>query len=560
MQHSSTLLASRHLQHRRASAWLLALLLSLAGWLPALAQPAFQVSVTPAGPLNLLPGNSATLTASTSYPAFTVGTGFNGPVSATVIQADGKIVVGGSFTAYNGVTRNRVARLNLDGSLDTGFAPTGTGLDAAVNTLAIQADGKIVVGGSFTAYNGVTRNRVARLNADGSLDTSFAPTGTGLNAAVNALAIQPDGKVVAGGSFTTYNGIDRRYVVRLGLDGSLDTSFTQTGSGLGSVVYAVAIQSDGKVVVGGSFTSYDTTFRDGIARLLTTGALDTGFTPPADNGQGHSDVRSLAIQSDGKIVVGGHLAMLTVNSSILVRLSTAGFSDSGFNSGITDPNLGVLSIGVQGTTVYAGVFGPTYPPNAIIRVVNGVRDASFLAIMDGQINALAVQSDGKIVAGGSFTTYNSVARNRIARLTTAGGLDDTAAPLASGSVSYSWSPAYPANSSSNNTLTVNTSGIYTATATVGSLSATSNAVQVIIAPSVAIEPATNPLVVNAIAAGSYNTITVKAGRTGKLTGEVTVLGSVVLALTAPRFGADSRASRGWSDGRFTPFPPPADRR
>ncbi|WP_166648050.1 T9SS type A sorting domain-containing protein [Hymenobacter sp. UV11] len=457
-----------------------------------------------------------------------MGTGFNGAVTSTVIQADGKIVVGGSFTAYNGVARNRIARLNLDGSLDASFAPTSTGLSAAVNALTIQSDGKIVVGGSFTTYNGVARNRIARLNLDGSLDASFSPTGTGLSAAVNALAIQSDGKIVVGGSFTTYNGVASRHVARLGPDGSLDTSFALTGMGLDNAVYAVVIQSDGKVVIGGNFTTYDTTYRDGIARLLGTGALDTGFTPPNDNGQGHSTVQSLAIQADGKILVGGNLAFASGNSSVLVRLSTAGIADFGFNSGITDLNVGVLAIGVDGADVYAGVWGPA-SPSQIIRVFNGVRDASFAPSLNNSVNALAVQSDGKIVAGGSFTTYNSTTRNYIARLTRDGGPDDTAAPFPRDvPVSYSWSPAYPPNSPNNNTLTVNTSGIYTATATVGALSATSNAVQVIIAPSVVIPGASNPLAATALAAGSYNKIIVQAGGIGKLTGDVTTLDSVVV--------------------------------
>ena len=95
------------------------------------------------------------------------------------IQADNKIVIGGVFNEVNGTARNNIARLNADGGLDTGFNP-GTGADNTVTTLSVQPDGKILIAGYFTSYNGASRNRIARLNTDGSLDVGFDP-GTGAN-------------------------------------------------------------------------------------------------------------------------------------------------------------------------------------------------------------------------------------------------------------------------------------------------------------------------------------------------------------------------------------------
>src|SRR5690606_28104299 len=118
-------------------------------------------------------------------------------------QNDGKIVIGGNFTTYNGAGRNRIARLNADSSMDTSFDP-GLGANFIVYSTAIQTDGKILIGGNFTTYNGTFMNRITRLNTDGSLDTSF---NSGYpNSTVSTIAIQNDGKIIIGGNFTTYNG------------------------------------------------------------------------------------------------------------------------------------------------------------------------------------------------------------------------------------------------------------------------------------------------------------------------------------------------------------------
>jgi uncharacterized delta-60 repeat protein len=97
--------------------------------------------------------------------------------------------------------------------LDASFNP-GTGADHWVNSIALQPDGKILIGGYFDTYNGTTRNRIARLNTDGSLDASFNP-GTGANDGVRSIALQPDGKILIGGLFTAYNGTGRNRVARI---------------------------------------------------------------------------------------------------------------------------------------------------------------------------------------------------------------------------------------------------------------------------------------------------------------------------------------------------------
>jgi len=131
-------------------------------------------------------------------------------VKALAVQPDGKIIVGGTFSTLGGggtgtTTRQRIGRLNPDGTLDANFNP---GANDVVDALAVQAGGKVIVGGFFTTLGGggsgtSTRNHIGRVNPDGTLDTSFNP---GANAEVTTVALQPDGKILVGGSFTTLGG------------------------------------------------------------------------------------------------------------------------------------------------------------------------------------------------------------------------------------------------------------------------------------------------------------------------------------------------------------------
>jgi len=190
-------------------------------------------TLSPAGPLNVcLP---RTLTATASSPAFAAGSLFDNIVYCVPVQADGKMLAGGAFTSYNGASHNRLIRLNADGTPDAGFA-TGTGFSGNVNTVAVQADGKVLVGGGFGSYNnGTTANSLVRLNADGSRDAIFA-TGTGFNSDVNSVAVQADGKLLVGGNFTSYNGTTgQNRLIRLNADGTRDASFT-TGTGFDNTV------------------------------------------------------------------------------------------------------------------------------------------------------------------------------------------------------------------------------------------------------------------------------------------------------------------------------------
>ncbi|HRZ77244.1 MAG TPA: T9SS type A sorting domain-containing protein, partial [Bacteroidales bacterium] len=135
---------------------------------------------------------------------FQPGQGLNSLVYTLAVQSDGRILVGGAFSLAAGQPRTRIARLMPDGSLDTSFNP-GSGANGGVRSISLQADGKILIGGDFSSYNGVSVNRIARLLPDGSLDPSFLNQG-GTNGTVKSIAIQTDGRIILGGTFTNLMG------------------------------------------------------------------------------------------------------------------------------------------------------------------------------------------------------------------------------------------------------------------------------------------------------------------------------------------------------------------
>ena len=253
--------------------------------------------------------------------SFVTGTGFNSIVEEITVQSDGKIVVGGGFTGYNGTSANRIIRLNADGSVDTSFV-SGFGFNNFVFSIIIQSDGKILVGGSFDDYNGMSENKIIRLNSDGSKDTSFV-IGTGFNGDILSVAIQTDGKILIGGGFGTYNGTGANNIIRLNSDGSIDTSFVY-GSGMVGQVTSVAIQPNGKILVGGEFDSYNGTSANKIIQLNSDGSVDTSFVS-GTGFSGGKDVGGIIIQSNGSIIIIGSFTTYNgISANRIVMFSGSG--------------------------------------------------------------------------------------------------------------------------------------------------------------------------------------------------------------------------------------------
>jgi len=357
-------------------------------------------------------------------PSFNTGIGANGIVYSTSLQRDGKIIMAGRFTIFDGKTTNYIARLNKDGSHDASF-DLGSGTNGYVTSASIQSNGKIIIIGNFTTFNGIARKRVARLNSDGSLDKSFDP-GSGANGVISSTSIQNDGKIIIAGNFTTYNSIAINRIARLNPDGRLDTSFN-VGSGADSYVYATDIQKDGKILIAGSFTNFNNKDINYLARLNQNGSLDNTFI--LETGANYS-LSKITIQKDGKILVGGNFSSYNSIAKIrLVRLNSDGSLDPQFNQGKgPDSQLFDAAIQPNGKIIIVGRF-VSYngkSQNHVARLdKNGNLDLSFNpgTGANDMIAVTAIQKDGKILIGGMFTSFNGTDRIHLARLNSDGTLD-----------------------------------------------------------------------------------------------------------------------------------------
>ncbi|MGB0581508.1 MAG: Calx-beta domain-containing protein, partial [Limisphaerales bacterium] len=263
--------------------------------------------------------------------SFNPGSGANSFISTIALQGNGQMIIGGGFTSFDGVGRQRIARLNANGSLDSSFNP-GTGANSNVREVELQTDGKIIVVGEFTVFNGSSRNRIVRLNADGSVDPTFNP-GTGADDVIRAVEVQANGSIVVAGDFTTFNGESRNRIVRLNTDGSVDFSF-DPGSGFNNTVFTLDMDSSQRILAGGAFTTYDGVLRGRVCRVLATGAIDTSFNPGSlATGGANDTVYFIEQVADGqsRIIIGG--LFTSFNQSYrrnLARLYSDGTLDTDF--------------------------------------------------------------------------------------------------------------------------------------------------------------------------------------------------------------------------------------
>jgi uncharacterized delta-60 repeat protein len=366
-----------------------------------------------------------------SFSPATLNNGGSGiSVNRIVLQPDGKVLVGGLFSTVNSFTQNNLTRLNSDGSLDITFNINGSGTTNAIKDIAILPSGKIAIGGLFTTFNNVSRMKNARLNADGTLDTTYNYN-PGSTAVVNDVESYGDGRIIIGGTDTSANWSK---LSRLNSDGSLDATFAGRIYHRGTV-YAVWAQPDGKVLVGGNFQRVNGIARFNFARLNQDGTVDSNFvvTP-------NSTVRSIALQADGKILIAGQFT--NVNNIFklpLVRLNPAdGSLDESFALGVNQVTSVDKVVALpDGKILVAVNINSTIEPAKVIRLnSNGSIDPTFnqaIATITGSagdtlIKALEVQADGKIVIGGGFTQINGTPRGRIARLNADGTLDTTFNP------------------------------------------------------------------------------------------------------------------------------------
>ena len=321
-------------------------------------------------------------------------------VYQTVLQPDGKLIIGGAFSLPN----KGFARLNANGSVDKAFG-IGGGVDMLpVLAVALQADGKILMGGDFNSIDNDSAAHIARLNKDGTFDPSFdvnvGAAGLGDSSAVRAIVVQPDGKIVVGGSFTSFNDLPHEYLVRLNPNGSVDPTFVgpDFSQAYNWKVSALALQPDNKILVGGRFFfgAETLTQKSGIIRLLPNGSLDASFvTDRGASAFGNpgwiQEVKTIALQRNGQIVIGGEFngfggtsLMVNTKRNRLARLNSNGSLDS------FDPNVDSVQ---------------AYPTPV------------------SSIDALFIQADGNILIGGKYANIGTAAQNSFGRLSASGALD-----------------------------------------------------------------------------------------------------------------------------------------
>ena len=340
--------------------------------------------------------------------SFDPGSGVNGQVAAIALQPDGKMIIAGQFTTVQGFLRHKIARLNADGSGDSTFdsLPELSNPDWAVYSVALQPDGKALIGGAFIIGG---FNSLARLNSDGSLDGDFNPSG--LRSGSFPMVVQPDGKVLIGGA-----GISR-----LNANGTLDSTFDTNAAGFGSVA-CITLQPDGKVLVGG----------DGyLARRNANGTLDSSFNPGAG---ANSGIRTIVVQSDGKVLIGG--SFTSVNGTDrhgIARLNADGSLDNSFDPKLNglNPLVNCVVVQSEGKILIGGSFVLANATNqtCLARLnSDGTPDGAFNPSPGSEVNSIVAQLDGRVLAGGYFTIAGGASRNRIARFNADGAPDGSFDP------------------------------------------------------------------------------------------------------------------------------------
>jgi uncharacterized delta-60 repeat protein len=353
--------------------------------------------------------------------SFQIGAGANGAVNAILVQQDGKILVGGEFTVIAGQTNAYLARLNSDGQLDASF---GSGTDGIVNRLLQLPDGKILVAGEFTNLQGVARHGLGRLLTNGLVDLSFdAGTNIESDEIIRTICLQSDGKIVtASEKIVSYYLLSR--FSRFHPDGQLDTSFVRTNTADLSVLALLPL-TNGTILAGGSFQQVGTSY-SGLALLREDGQVDINFVSLLTN---YSTVFSLTELTNGNILVGGLLNLAGLNRREAVAELTpqwqwnADFNADEFQGDLFGGYARSVLVQPDGKIVVAGIFYEVggYWRRHILRLdaqghVDPCFDPGLGLGNDYGARALARQSDGRILIGGSFDNTTWIGGANLARL------------------------------------------------------------------------------------------------------------------------------------------------
>jgi len=377
------------------------------------------VSLDSSAQFSTYPGKIDSISAA---PATTyhIGTGFSNIVYSITADSSNHLYASGAFTTYKDVSQNYLARLNSDGSKDTTF-DIGTGFNGGIQTTVIDSSNNIYAGGSFTTFQGATQNRLIRLKNDGSKDISF-DVSNGFNSTVYTMLLDSSNRLYVGGSFSTYKGSPQNYLVRLNNDGSKDTSFDISNGFAGTFsfqteVYSLILDSSNKLYVGGEFLTYKGLNQKALVRLNSDGTKDTAFD--VSNGFNNLiDTNCLWLDSSNRLYAGGQFSTYKGLPQVyLIRLNNDGSKDTtldistlnaGFNSIINS-----MFLDASNRLYVSGSFTTykTLPQNRLIRInADGSKDTSF-DVSNGfssYIKEFVPDTSNHIYISGAFTTYWSI--------------------------------------------------------------------------------------------------------------------------------------------------------
>lgn len=356
-----------------------------------------------------------------------LGYAYENELEHLLLEPGGDVLIYGSFWTVQGQARRGLARLRPNGILDADFAPELHG--TVVRAVVRQPDGHLLVGGDFTAVETYWRPNIARLEADGSVDWGFCPESHVDFGEIRVFALQPDGKIIVAGSGMSTEQGTNLVVLRLHGNGTLDGTFVATNVFAGQV-RAVVRQADGKILMGGILSGMVQGSHPALVRLNADGTSDSSFTAALEpNGA----IRALALQPDGRILVGGVLQPAMGSPGLgLVRLQADGALDPTFNSDVrlcSDCDVRALALDAEGRILIGGRFDRLNGEvQTLVARVNpdGSLDDTFQASIykypetgEGEfVSSMALQPDGRLLVAGYLTLINGHEVNSVARLFT----------------------------------------------------------------------------------------------------------------------------------------------
>nr|WP_294859110.1 T9SS type A sorting domain-containing protein [uncultured Fluviicola sp.] len=357
--------------------------------------------------------------------------GTNDVVEDIEVLPDDKVLVAGRFSSFGGTPANHLMKMNPDGGLDNTFN-IGIGLAGNydfLNRVKVMGNGKIMIAGSFNSWNNLPNTNLVRLNSNGSLDQTFS-TGSGPNGFIFAIHELANGKIAIGGDFTSYNNIPCNRFCILNPDGTLDPNYI-VGSGFSDAVYAISSDATGNIYVGGNFNTYKGITSPYFVCISSTGAFNNNFV------SGFNDkVNVIKAQPDGSILLGG--AFYGYNSYAIhsfARILATGAIDTMFNrsSGANNELLGCKALPQKNALIFGRIcefqaYNGTLVPSSIAKIdsVGRLCNNAFIDLPFSDVyTAFVDTATNKVLIGGTLEYGTGPPYTALIRTDLNGNLDPT---------------------------------------------------------------------------------------------------------------------------------------